>query len=616
MKKSNAFKVALIALAMGVVGLSGCKNTPTPAPDPTPDPEPGWKKADKAMTTFGERLALGNYRMVSEGLIDVSLVGTDEVVIRYPFEHVDKDWAVMSVNGEAFQAALPKNKDMQNLVFLDKESALKAYEAYLPNAFFSKELTHKTIWELLYNPNSYENPYHFVARNNTAYPLTIIGNMVNFGTEQAAQITDIALDLDGVDANVATFSFKYMVMSNPPHQVEAKITVTFDTYESDSRVDAWMSNPDRTYPAAVGTLNNWTSTKFWLDLQSSLKIHENIDGFVPFINEASYAVVDNAATFLYSDKMVDKIRDYHGTEEHVENYKMKLIRNQYNAIKLDDGTTHYRRILRAYPVTGKRVFADIQVAFDDGFYMEVTLFYEADSYNSLDALNEAIYEKGFVKLPEDTNNVFSNWDGLDYTFHAYESHTCLQDYTLYIIIYADFTNINDAEAYLDAYTDDLVNNYGYTYSKADNQWILQTHEHEWKFRISFTSDGKVKMDINVQDFVLGSVIAEAIKEAGFPEFDDEAIYVNTGRDIRDYAKYQNGQDCDLAYETIFSFDTIQHANQFGHDYKAALEDLGFTSKGEKDGYKVYSKGNMTVRVAIGGPTSNFIGLDFYVYSQK
>ena len=30
MKKSNAFKVALIALAMGLVGLSGCNNTLIP----------------------------------------------------------------------------------------------------------------------------------------------------------------------------------------------------------------------------------------------------------------------------------------------------------------------------------------------------------------------------------------------------------------------------------------------------------------------------------------------------------------------------------------------------------------------------------------------------------
>ena len=588
---------------------------PTPEPTPEPDPEPGWKKADKAMTAFGEKLALGNYRMVSDGLIDVSAVGEDEVVFHQLGKNI-KEWAVMSVDGEAFQASLPQNQDMKNLAFLDRETALKASEIYLPNAFFNPALTHKTIWELLYNPNATQNPYHFVARNNTAYPQTILGNMLSFGTEQTASITDIALDFDGIDVNVATFSFKYKTMANPPVIVDAKLTITFGTYESDSRVDAWISNPDRTYPAAVGSLGSWDSTKFWLDLQSSLKVHDHIDGVVPFINEASYAVVDNAATFLYSDKLVDKIRDYHGTEDQVNNYKEKLIKNQYTPVKLEDGSIHYRRLLRTYrDVTDQAVYADIQVKYDDGFYMEVTMFYEANSYKNLAEFNAAITAKDFVALPEDTGHVFSSWDGLEYTYHAYESHTCLQDYTLYIIMYAEYDNLTAAKAYIKSYTDVLEQTYGYRYAPNDNQWILETTEHEWKFRVSFTSDDKLKIDIDVQDYVLGSVIADAIK-AYFPEFDDEATYVKTGRDIRDYAKFQYGQDCDLAYETIFNFDTNQHANQFGHDYKAALEANGFTSAGQKDGYKVYSKDNLTVRVALGGPTSNFVGLDFYVYSVK
>ena len=615
MKKTNKFMIALTALAIGAFGLVGCKNTPTP-PTPTPDPEPGWKKADKAMTTFGERLALGNYRMVSEGLIDVSAIGEDEVVFHQLGQNI-KEWAVMSVDGEAFQASLPPNQDMKNLAFVDRETALKASEIYLPNAFFNPELTHKTIWELLYNPNAMENPYHFVARNNTSYPQTIVGNMVSFGNEQAASITDIALDFDGIDVNVATFSFKYKTMANPPVIVDATLTITFGTYESDSRVDAWISNPDRTYPAAVGSLESWKNTKFWIDLQSSLNVHDNIDEVVPFINEASYAVVDNAATFLYSDKEVDKIRDYHGTEEQVNNYKLKLIQNEYTPVRLDDGSVHYRRILRTYrDVTDKGVFADIQVKYDNGFYMEVTMFYDEDSYDSLEAFNTAITAKDFIELPEDTGNVFSSWEGLEYTYHAYESHTCLQDYTLYIIMYAEYTNLSAAKAYIKSYTDDLEANHGYRYAPNDNEWILQTKEHEWKFRVAFTTDDKLKIDINVQDFVLGSVIASAIKPY-FPGFDDEATYVKTGRDIRDYAKFQYGQDCDLAYETIFSFEgDSAKANKFGKDYKDALEDAGFTSQGEKDGYKVYTKDNKTVRVAIGGPGSDFVGLDFYVYSAE
>ena len=609
--KKHKFLMAFIALAMGAVGLAGCGENPTPAPDP----EPGWKKADKAMTTFGEKLALGNYRMISDDLIDVSAVGVDEVVFHQLGQNI-KEWAVMSVDGEAFQASLPKNEDMKNLTFIDRETALKASEIYLPNAFFNPELTHKTIWELLYNPDATQNPYHFVARNNTAYPQTIVGNMVSFGNEQAASISDIALDFDSIDVNIATFSFKYKTMGNPPVIVDAKLTITFGTYESDSRVDAWISNPDRTYPAAVGSLESWKNTKFWIDLQSSLNVHEdNIDEVVPFISEASYAVVDNAATFLYSDKEVDKIRDYHGTEEQVNNYKETLIRNEYTPVKLDDGSIHYRRILRTYrDVTGNGVFADIQVKYDNGFYMEVTMFYDEASYDSLESFNAAITAKDFVALPADTGNVFSNWDGLEYTFHAYESHTCLQDYTLYIIMYADYTNLSAAKAYIKSYTDVLEETYHYSYAPNDNEWILQTKEHEWKFRVSFTSDDKLKIDINVQDFVLGSVIANAIK-GYFPAFDDEATYVKTGRDIRDYAKFQYGYDCDLAYETIFSFEgDSAKANKFGKDYKDALEADGFTSTGEKDGYKVYTKDNKTVRVAIGGPGSDFVGLDFYVYS--
>lgn len=612
MKHTKKFLVVLATLSLGIVGLASCNNNPQPEPTPTPEPEPGWKIAQRAMTNFGENLAKGDYSIHADDIIDVSVIGNDAVITRYPGHSAGHNFAVMSVNGEAFQAGIPEDDPMRNLVFVDQESALEAYKAYLPNAFFDKSLTHKTISELFVNPKPTDNPFHFIARKDSSTVYQIVANIVSFGTVQLESLVknDIYLDFDSVDVNTATITGTYTEQGNPPVVKQLTITITFGTYQSDSRVNEWMGNPDRAYPDPVGQAGNWKNTRFYLDLQSATNLHDGVDGFIPFIDHASYAVVDNAATFAYSDKNVDKIRDYHGTEEDVEDYKYKLIRNQYTPVVEKDGTTHYRRILRAYSVNKKRCYADIQVSYDRGFYLVVGMFYEGDTYTSLAEFNTAIVDKGFVALPD--TEVFTNYDGLDYTFHAYESNLCLMDYTLYILMYAKYTTLDAAQAYLDSYTNGLLE-LGYRFVAADNEWIYKTNLHQWVFGYAFQNDGTVKIKVNVQDYIAGSVVKAGVEAAGFPELD--VTFVSDARDIRDYVKFMFNQDASLAYEARYTFDTPANANSFAHNYVQALKNLGFTVNGEESGFTIYVKGNMQVRTAIGGATSTFVGFNFYVFDN-
>ena len=610
----KSFLVTLVALgAFVMASCSGRKSSTTQKtttePAPTTEVEPDYKKSERAMENFGRKLAQYNYTIAGNGSLTTNVVSDDKVIFKY--KHMASNLAVMTVdNGETFQARIGNDK-LEHLAFLDKKPAavLASNKKRLPNYWFNQDYTHKTIWEYFVNdPNQ---AYHYKGRNSYDVA-SVIGNMCDFSTFQIDTIREVTMEFDKEDVSVATINALYKDGTSSTEYEPLTITITFGAAQTDPLVDEWMNNESRTIPAPFGNYGSWANAgEYALLLQSATNIHQNIDSYIPFIDFASYAVTYNGDTFLTTDKSVAKIRDYHGTQANVNTYISYLTTGTFAPDNLSytpvdvDGKTHYRLHVRSRD--GEKCYIDIQVELDDnGLLLTVGLYYTGNTYKSLAEFNSAITAKEFVALP--STDLFTDYDGLDYSYHAYESHTCLLDWKLYIIMTVKYTNQNAVKTYIDNYGE-LAKAAGYTYNKNDEAWVKSNREHAWHVEFTFKANNTLEIIAKVQDYVDRNIIKGEVESAGFPEVD--MTYESDAKNLIAYMKFMYNQDCDLAYEVRYKFEDAAVARQFTDSYITALKLIGFKITGSESGMEMYVKGNLKVRVVKAQGT--FAGLDFFRY---
>ena len=606
--KAKFLSLAILSLSAAV--FSGCDKKSNS--DNTPGPsEPAYKKNERAMDNFQTKLGTLSYKLEAGEARETSVVSDDIVILRNPSNSNKPDLFYMSVEGETFQAYLPKDesKPITHIEFQNKVTARKASEINLPSYWFDQEATGKTIWNLFQSSNPEETPFHYVAKQVTLVPESIC-TIAGLESSYASSMKNVYMDFDKEDVSVATIHATYLDDSvSASEELELNISVTFGVADSDSRIESWISSSSREYPTAVGEATSWENTKFATNLRSATKLQDDVDNFIPFIDFASYAVVDNSTTFQTTDKYIDKIRDYHGTEENVESYKEKLLLNQYSKIEVD-GADHYRRVLRNRE--NKKICADLKVSFNEGFYLEVGLFYESDTYSSLDEFNVALTSKGFTALPQ--TDILSDWEGVESTNQAYESLMCLFNYKLCITISAKYSNKNAAQSYLDDYVSSLEET-GYEHNKNAQAWIKHEQLHEWRFEYDFDGVDAIELKVNVQEFANPQEVKPEIETAGFPALGDDWIYVDEIKYLINYVKFTANLDCSLCYGVTFDFDNPTRCAQYRRDYIQAMKNIGFKISGSDEGMTYYSKDKLRVRVADPGSQSTFLGLNFYVFSE-
>ena len=559
--------------------------------------EPWYKKSERAMKNFGDKLAAGNYVLSVDGRLLVSVVSPDEIAFAFDEAVKQTNFAVMAVEGEAFQALIPGEDPLSSLAFLDKSDAMTQAEVRLPNFWFDDEGTKTTIWGLWHNQDQ-ENPFHFTS-NETLMRESIV-SIGWFGDTILPTIQNMSLVLDGEDVNVATLSCTYRPAAQ---DVPLTMKINFGAALSDKRVKDWMNDPNRTYPDPISKQGKWP-TSFQLLLQSALGVKENIEEVVPFIDFGSYACWNNTGAFGRQDKELAKVRDYHATEKNVEDYRALLMRNEYSTVTVD-GQTHYRRILRARKDT--RAYSDLTVEFDDGFYMTAEVFYDEKTYVGLDAINEVLVDTGFQALP--ATDVLSDWTATDVAFHAYEDKMCLFDFALYLRGTAKFTNGETATKYYNDYYS-LLKAHGFGYDQADDAWTLDNIEGFWFFTFVLDKEaGILNFRCYREDYVDPTVAKAAVEAAGFPELDVSAV--TSIRDTAAYYMEKAGMDQSLSYEMMFSFETAEKSSAFTSAYIQALLGAGFEAAGTSGGFDYYTKAATGQTVMVANSKSGFAGLNFF-----
>ena len=557
--------------------LTGCQGSPKEV------------DSEKAMNNFLAKIEEGNYTIDAKDYLKTTVSSRDQAAFEY-VEDIYNDFVVMSVNNETFQGYLNGDK-LEDVQFLGEGQAIDAAKKRLPNGWI--DLADGNIWNLFYNIQ--EEPLKFVSYEDTVKQN--LASMVGYGENSVRLMHEVYVILDKEDPTLVK------VQAEMDEDLVARINyddidleISFGNAASNALADAWVKDP--VYPAARDAWNETDEFIF-----NSVFLPEYGLDAIPFPSFASYALTVDGENFVWDDEV--KIRDSHASEKDMADYVAKLLQNGFSEVTetAEDGTvkTYYRKLLReAY-----KCYSSIDLEYDNGVSMTAKKYYDFPIYDTLDEINEAIEKIGYPALL--ASDAFSSYQGTDRACEMTESWLYFFDYDLGLYVDAEFNDKAEADAYLKAYEETLVN-HGFTPNKGgeDEEADAEYYESEngfYSFRYSYTDDNVLSMLFKSERYITADEAEKMIAEAGFPKIDlHEPI---SSRDLRMFQKSRYGRDM-KAYLTVSQeFESAEKAEEFLGNLEAALNDMGF------DRVNPDNVGSLKTIAIASEDLSKYVGIDYF-----
>ena len=540
--------------------------------------------SEAAMENFLKKAEAGNYTIAGEE-IKGSVCSEDLVIYFRPIRYDDVDYdgfAVMTVNGnETFLGWLGED-GITNLSFVAQGKAqdlaadgaeIQDFNSMLPE--FWLEVTGGNIWDLFYN--DMENPLLFVSNADEVKALVQLYG--NIGDMAMTRMQEVYLELDAEDP--ASAHLRTSFSEGYPNLADVDILITFGEAESDPRAEAWMKDPDRTYPEP--------RTEWGID-----EINLNavfLPGYgitaVPFPDFATYAFTLDLNAILEED--VIRVRDAKATEADMQAYAAKLLEKGFTAAKDENGNPCYRLMLReAY-----QCYSSISLIYDDGITLVARKYYDCPQYSGLEEINGQLTAAGFTALPEKSG--MSDFTGEDRASEMTESWVYFFDYELGMYVDFRYADRAAAEEYVQSYIASLTGFHpdhegeDEDYEEAEDYlgaeeakkfaalqdedlfYRSETKEGQKTFKYRFNEDGEtVSFLFKAEDYVAPEELKTRLAEAGYPEIGLDAY--SSCRDFRLFRKTMYGQDLLMDLSLSLLFDTPAEAEAFLDQYITSLRD--------------------------------------------
>ena len=615
MKKHSKLLTLSAALLCGLLtacngGGSSIPSDPSVGPQPAPSSssEPSssdtWEQQSKrAMDKFKEKLSsVQKYNIASTNLT-TNVIGDNLVFFDYD-DGNNHDFAAMSVNNETFQSRVDMG-EIKGVMFVDKGLARKVAEQNLPSYWFNEAELGKNIWDMFEMTQPNDGKLHYRVKNNDETIRNSMGAFLGYSVTAVHGLSSINMEFDKEDVTKVTLTARYVDGTSPtPKDVSA--TINFGSATTSELAESWMADPNRMMPADIGEAGVWNGNPL-IAIDSMLMLHNatEADAYVPFADFMSYAVWTNLGSISSETGAI--IRDYHGTIRDVENYKEKLLEQEFTLKTTPAGDPYYTKILRAKGSYG--VYVRIEVEYDHGFTLNINREYEVYKFNTRNALNALIDGKGFAEFPE--TEAVHGWFGEDEYFLQTENWAYFYNYTLYPVVELRYTDEEDAVAYLEAYgksLEELGFERGKTSSTLDT-WEYIDKDVDLAFKYVVDKAGTIEILLKRNEFDDAAVMKSTMEAAGFPTIDITAGKFVTTEDHKKFEYFYHSVKCDSAYRNTYYFETNDEAKQFLADYEKTLRDAGFQKKDE-----YYVKDNLTFQGndAVGG----MVGLYFFVITQE
>lgn len=516
----------------------------------------GTVDSEAAMNNFLKKCSDGDYTITAEDFIKITIPTRDQVIFEYVPE-MYRDFAVMSVNNEVFQAFM-NDGQLADVTFLGEGQAIDAAKGRLPGGWL--DMAEGNIWNIFYNDT--EDPLKFVSYDDNLKQGIL--SYVGLGESSLRLMHEVYLTLDKEDPTSARIqaAMDDDVVARIDNE-DIDLQITFGNTKTNALADAWMKNP--VLPSAKTEWDDGDRFIF-----NSVFLPGYGEQAVPFPSFASYALAIDGENFVWDDAVY--MRDSHASEKDMVDYGKTLIANGFTAVSDtdEDGTvkTFYRKLLRE----DTNCYSSILLEYDNGVNVTAKKYYDMPEYGTLDDINKEIRKLGYTELPASDN--FTAISAKDHADEMTESWLYFFQYDMYMFADIEFTDRDQINDYLDKYIESLLKS-GFTPYSTEEGVIdyYESPDGACNFRFNFTSDNVVSLLFKAEHYTTSEQADKKLAAAGFPKLaaGDPLAF----RDLKMFQKIQYGQERTTYFTVNKQFDDDAKAEKFLDKYAAALEKAGF-----------------------------------------
>lgn len=574
--KNTLFKrIGVFGVPFLLIGLLAACNGKKPTSSSSSEPsDPPHVISEKAMENFLDKIDKESYTIVGiDGILTTAY--TDQNMITWFYEpgatHYDDHFAV-TVNDETFFGYIDNDKQsLEEISFIDKITAARAYESYLPTAFNSNAVSGGNIWSVFHNDPTEPLLFH-VAQKVKAYEILCRFCGVLDPQSDPARMSQVTMEFDDVDVNNATFKFQYA--TDPKTSEEKTITITFGgPVRTSSYVLDWVNNPNREYPKAIGETGVWPN-KWKVDISSTFKMGIKVGEVGPDVDPMpcdtifSYATNSNDATCAYDGYFT--VHDYNSGIAEANHYMVTLLDNDYEIeLNTDNVMVLKSPVIRqredcAGNISEMRSYITIEV--NDGLVITARRYYTSTTIVGREAVNDFLQLSStkYIPLPDDSN--ITGWVGVEHNLAGYENYLCTYDVTNFTYVYLTYTDATAMDTYLNNYLASLVTaNYVHN---DDDTYSLEGLEGRTVVKVYSNTDGVATIYFHNFKFVEPADLNAELLANDLPQLD--TTKVQTIQDLKDYYNVRTGGGFKHYYYVQFEFDSYDDAAAFESAYGTTL----------------------------------------------
>ena len=572
MKKSLFKKSRFLLFPVLMAGsLTACGGN---QPSSQSSSDPAYVVSEKAMNNFLDRIEKESYTIVGiDGILTTSYSDQNMITWFYlPGATTYDDHFAVTVNDETFFGFIDNDKkSLEEISFVDKITAARAYESYLPTAFNSNAVSGGNIWSVFHNDPT--NPLLFhVAQKVKVYEILCRFCGVMDPQSDPARMSQVTMEFDSVDVNNATFKFQYA--TGPKTSEEKTITITFGKpVRTSSYVVDWVNDPNREYPQAIGELGHWPN-KWKVDILSTFKYGIQVGKVgdvdpMPYDTIFSYATNSNDATCAYDGYFT--VHDYNSGAAEANHYMATLLDNGYELELNDDNVMILKSpVIRqredvAHNISEFRSYITIEV--NDGLDITARKYYTSRTITGRDDVNGFLQRSSnkYLILPDDSN--ITGWVGVDHNLAGYENYLCTYDVTNFTYVYLTYTDATAMDTYLNTYLASLVTN-GYVHNN-DDTYTKENIDGRTTVNVYSNTDGLATIYFRNFKYVSPEDLNSGLAASNLPELD--TTMVQTIQDLKDYFNVRTGGGLIHYYYVQFEFASYDDAAAFETAYGATLQ---------------------------------------------
>ena len=552
----------LIAMCL-ILTCSGCTNSGDNDKPVDPDPQPEVIDAEITMENFVKKLEAGNYVIDAKNYVKTTAVSPEQVYFIYNTDLGYDDYAFVTLKGETFEGTLDETA-LSEVMFITTDNAIEALTYLLPNYWMV--ISVGNMFNLFYN--NVDNPLEFTSYDENV-KTTLLG-LGGYGQLALSNMEEVHMVLDQADPTSVRFT---AVINDIPaariYYDDLDLTIKFGVAESDPRIEKWIKDP--VYPA---TRTSWTRSD--INTFELLLMRGYGKDTIPFPSFTSYALVVDDSDYMSSSIL--HVSDAHATEEDVQNYIQALVDRGYEktTVTVPEYVSYvseerekdvYRLLLREK----YNAYVELYPYYDDGFNMDMKLYYDNPVYEGLAAVSEAVQGFGFPEL-SDTDNI-KGWGGVNTGAQRSEGWAYYFIYDMYMLMNLDYKDYDAALAYCEAYGNKLMEKgFAPEYTPDSNGAQYKSPNSSKVFRYSLDEEGKLVFEFRSEKEFTPEEARKLITDAGIP--DCELHGDISAREVSGYYHEISGFE-GLWLNLYQPFASSAEAESFLDNYTAILEENGY-----------------------------------------